>query len=145
MVYAAVSFTIQKEPDLTTARELMFNDRYMQEKASIMKPLEEAQRMIAERTEQEAAAASTYKSRIFLALQCMLGFLLAMILLVSKQRRQGLEKEIEARTAVLHGAFLLGKNSGTWIRAGVASVSIRIVPASRHCLIAISKYKAESS
>jgi PAS domain S-box-containing protein len=95
------NFTIIGAPDLKAARTLMHNAAYHQTKASIMKPIEEFQKMLDERTKKVTDQSLIRTKTIFWALQAiLLGLFFSAVLLFSIKKRQQ-EQELELSQSLL--------------------------------------------
>lgn len=90
------NFTKTGAPDPETARTLMHDAAYHRTKASIMAPIGEFQKMLSERTRQEAVQSLKRTRNISWALQAILFglFCSAALLFILKNRQQELEREL---------------------------------------------------
>ena len=90
------NFGVKGTPDPETARTLMHDAAYHRTKASIMKPIGEFQKMLAERTKQVTIRSLKRTKTIFWALQSILLalFFSTALLFMLKKRQQELELEL---------------------------------------------------
>ena len=105
------NFTVKRAPDLETARKLMHDENYHKFKVSIMKPVEEFQEMLDERTKLETSLLFRKTTSLFAALQAILLalFLTTILLFKLKKHYQDLEAQVAKSTIELSAAQALAK------------------------------------
>jgi two-component system cell cycle sensor histidine kinase/response regulator CckA len=95
------NFTIKGPPDLETARTLMHDAAYHQAKASIMKPIEEFQKMLDDRTEQMTDRSYRRTKIIFWILQSIILCLVFSTALLFLLKNRQLQLELELSRSLL--------------------------------------------